>query len=186
MNLLWKRQDDTGLERFELAASEESWMLRGTILVLHRSQPAEVRYRVQCDSAWRTESAEVSLYMSDGEKHVSVTVEDGRWFENTRINRETQGCIDIDLGWTPSTNTLPIRRLNLAVGESSGTIEAAWVKFPDLKLERLSQEYTRLSEREYLYTSAGGSFTAKLLVDGEGLVVDYENFWHRVGAPHDH
>jgi hypothetical protein len=30
-----------------------------------------------------------------------------------------EGCIDIDLKYSPSTNLLPIRRLNLAIGESA-------------------------------------------------------------------
>src|SRR5712664_99467 len=38
---------------------------------------------------------------------------------------------DIDLAVTPATNTLPIRRLNLEVGQSQ-EVTAAWLKFPDL------------------------------------------------------
>jgi hypothetical protein len=42
---------------------------------------------------------------------------------------------------TPATNTLAIRRLSLEVG-SSESIIAAWVKFPDLTVQPLSQRYT--------------------------------------------
>lgn len=63
---------------------------------------------------------------------------------NSELAPAIQGCVDIDLGWTPSTNTLPIRRLQLGVGTSSGPITAAWVRFPELKLEPLPQEYRNL------------------------------------------
>jgi hypothetical protein len=39
-----------------------------------------------------------------------------------------EGCLDIDLGFSPSTNLLPIRRLTLAVGEAA-TVRAAWLPF---------------------------------------------------------
>jgi len=91
-----------------------------------------------------------------------------------------KGTVDIDLGWSPSTNTLPIRRLNLEVGQASGEVIAAWVRFPELALQPLPQEYTRLAERQYRYSSRGGAFVANLVVDDHDLVLDYEGFWQRV------
>ena len=70
----------------------------------------------------------------------------------------------------PSTNTLPIRRLRLAVGASK-TIQAAWLRFPDLEVVKAAQTYTRLDELTYRYAS--GTFQADLAVDDEGLVTAY-------------
>ena len=92
---------------------------------------------------------------------------------------ELAECIDADLGISPSTNTLPIRRLNLAVGESR-ELTAAWVRFPELTVEPLAQRYTRLAERRYRYESTVSGFTAELEVDDLGLVISYENIWQRV------
>ena len=94
-----------------------------------------------------------------------------------------RGAVDVDLGWTPFTNTLPIRRLSLAVGQKSGPVTAAWVRFPDLGLEPLTQEYERTAARRYRYTSGGGSFAADLEVDDDGLVIDYSGIWTRVPEP---
>jgi hypothetical protein len=66
------------------------------------------------------------------------------------------------------------------VGARSGPIVAAWVRFPDLALEPLPQEYERLAESRYRYSSRGGSFVAQLEVDEHGLVLDYEGQWRRV------
>ncbi len=93
-----------------------------------------------------------------------------------------RGCLDVDLSWSPSTNTLPIRRLGLEVGQASAALTAAWVRFPDLALIPLEQEYRRLSDRRYRYTSRGGAFTAEIDVDEHGLVVNYGDFWKRVAG----
>lgn len=177
---LWQKQDGAGLERFELLSTLTGWVLRGTILVMDGSEPAEARYQIHCDSSWRTKGAEISLYVRGRDKALNITTEKGFWYENGKPNESVSGCIDIDLAWSPSTNTLPIRRLNLAVGESSGVITAAWVVFPDLRLQPLDQEYKYVGNRRYSYTSHKGSFHAELLVDEDGLVVNYAPLWHRL------
>jgi hypothetical protein len=91
------------------------------------------------------------------------------------------GCLDVDLAFTPATNILPLRRLELAVGESR-EVTAAWVRFPDLSVEPLAQRYTRLDERRVRYESRGGAFTAELEVDELGLVVRYPPLWERVAV----
>ena len=94
----------------------------------------------------------------------------------------------MDLGIGASTNTLPIRRLDLEVGEAA-EIVAAWVRFPELSLEPLPQRYTRLAEDRFRYESLDSGFTAEILVDDLGLVVHYTGWCERVadfdpaGAP---
>jgi hypothetical protein len=61
-------------------------------------------------------------------------------------------------------------------------VTAAWLRFPELTLEPLSQRYVRLDERRYRYESQGGSFVAELEVDDLGLVVHYEGGWQRVAT----
>ncbi len=179
---LWQRLQGTGLERFELIRIPDGWVLRGTILALEKQGPAQADYEIHCDVAWRTRRADVSLRDAAGERTLRLAVENGRWYADGNEVETVRGCIDIDLGWSPSTNTLPIRRLGLGVGKKSGTITAAWVRFPELTVEPLPQEYERLAERRYRYSSRGGAFTAELEVDEDDLVIDYEGIWRRVGG----
>jgi hypothetical protein len=176
---LWRWLAETGLERFEFVQAGEQWLLRGTILTMSESA-FEARYQIACDAQFRTRLVQIELRDSGGTRKVEISVEEGRWHLNGDETAAVRGAVDVDLGWSPSTNTLPIRRLGLDVGEASGEFTAAWVRFPELTLEPLRQEYRRLSEREYLYMSRGGAFQAKLLVDDYGLVMDYEGFWERV------
>ena len=89
---------------------------------------------------------------------------------------EVDGCIDIDLNFSPVTNTLPIRRLDLSEGGSE-RVRAAWLRFPSFKLEALAQTYTRLDGTTYRYVSGSGSFTREIKVDEFGLVTDYPDYW---------
>jgi hypothetical protein len=93
------------------------------------------------------------------------------------LAKTLKGCTDIDLGCSPSTNTLPIRRLRLVIGATS-TIQAAWVRFPELDVVKAAQTYSRLDEFTYRYTS--GDFSAELTADDDGLVMTYAE-WQRTG-----
>ena len=114
-------------------------------------------------------------------KTLSLNVENrGVWRSSGQELREIQGCDDVDLAVTPATNTLAIRRLSLQAG-SSESIIAAWVKFPELTVQPLSQRYTRLAQNTYRYASNTG-FSAEIVVDDLGLVTSYPGGWERVAT----
>lgn len=177
---LWRWLQDTGLERFEFMRTADDWIFRGTILTLAADIAAEAKYEIVCDRSFRTKQANVSVRDATGERTLKIATESGRWYENGSENQTVKGAIDIDLGWSPSTNTLPIKRLKLGIGQTSGEFIAAWVRFPELTLQPLPQEYIRLTDRQYRYSSRSGAFQADLLVDDNDFVFDYEGFWQRV------
>ena len=178
---LWRFLPGIALERVELWRRGIDWILEGTIVAQVDGPSAYVRYNVTCDDDWRTRAVSVDLFSGGSLRSLRLIPREGRWFADGVEVPAVRGAVDVDLSWSPSTNTLPIRRLDLAVGASSGPVTAAWVRFPKLSIEPLPQEYTRLAEDCYRYTSRGGAFTAELLVDELGLVVDYGDVWRRVG-----
>jgi hypothetical protein len=167
-----------GLERFELRRGASGWTLRGTIVLVHEGAPFEAGYEVSCDETWVTRAVAVDLRGPEGDRTLSLTAEDERWYDDGVEREALRGCVDVDLGWSPSTNTLPIRRLDLAVGQERA-VTATWVRFPELTVEPLPQDYRRLAERRYRYSSAGGRFVAELDVDEQGLVTEYGKIWAR-------
>jgi len=90
--------------------------------------------------------------------------------------------LDIDISHTPFTNTLPIHRLALTPGESADLL-VAYITVPDLSVRPVQQRYTCLSHTTsggvYRYEGLESNFTADLLVDAQGLVVDYPGIWKR-------
>lgn len=87
-------------------------------------------------------------------------------------------CERLTGGWLFQRVSIPIRRLNLAIGESAA-VRAAWLRFPELRLEPLEQLYTREAERRFRYQSRadGEPFTAILETDSYGRVLRYEGLW---------
>jgi hypothetical protein len=100
----------------------------------------------------------------------------GQWQLNGVEKPEVTGCIDLDLNFSPSTNLLPIRRLDLKIGQQA-EVKAAWLRFPNFELEPLSQVYSRLDEFTWRYSSNDGKFVRNLKVNEFGLVTDYPGLW---------
>lgn len=174
--ILWRRLDQPGHEAARLAHGEVGWHLLGTTVFQSDGRPCRLDYRVVCDAKWATLSGQVTGWLGSDPIHVEVEVEAGRWRLNGVDSPAVNGCTDLDLNFSPSTNLLPIRRLNLAVG-SQASVRAAWLRFPSFELAVLDQVYRRTSESTYRYESAGGTFVADLRVNSVGFVTEYPGYF---------
>lgn len=172
--VLWQDPSDVGAERCRLADSS----LAGTALVAVEGAPCETRYLVRFDS-WRTRRVEMERSGPEDDARVVLDVDDGRWRVDGQHRADLAGCLDVDLEFSPATNTLPIRRLDLPVG-TGADIEVAWVRFPSLRVERAAQRYTRLGPDRYEFRT--GDFVAELFLDEHGLVRRYADLWRQVAA----
>ena len=86
---------------------------------------------------------------------------------------------NIDISGTPFTNTLPIRRnRDWVIGEPR-RFNMAWVPLDTLEPFQDGQIYTPLGDNRWRYQAADGSFEAEILVDDDGLVVDYPGLFRR-------
>jgi uncharacterized protein len=180
--VVWKNLVIDGRDYCALLHANDGWLLKGTVVgVLQDKRPMLANYEIYCDENWLTHRVQVERTIGDDVKTLSLNVESrGVWRSSGQELRDVRGCDDVDLAVTPATNTLPIRRLNLQMGSSESVI-AAWVKFPELTVQPLSQRYTRLSQNTYRYESNTG-FSADLVVDDLGLVTTYPGGWERLAA----
>lgn len=180
--VVWKNLLLDGRDYCALWHTVEGWLLKGTVAgVLKDRRPILANYEIYCDENWLTHRVQVERRIGSDVKDLSLSVESrGVWRSSGEELRVVRACDDVDLALTPATNTLPIRRLNLKVGSSQSVI-AAWVKFPDLTVQPLSQKYTRLSKDTYRYESDTG-FSAQIGVDDFGLVTTYPGGWERIGS----
>jgi hypothetical protein len=92
--------------------------------------------------------------------------------------------LDVDLESSALTNTLPVHRLRLAIGEAQGA-PAAYVRAVGLRVHRLEQTYrhsaTDGSRQRYQYAAPEFDFAAELVYDQAGLILDYPGIARRVG-----
>jgi uncharacterized protein len=176
-SILWRRLDQPGHESGRLVGRGSAWQLSGTAVFAHTRQACRLEYLVVCDAAWRTVSGRVAGWIGDETVEIELSVDSARqWRLNGTACPAVAGCVDLDLGFSPSTNLLPIRRLGLAIGQEA-EVRAAWLGLPDLALAPLDQLYRRIDRATYRYESAGGRFVTELEVNASGFVTRYPDFW---------
>jgi hypothetical protein len=175
--ILWKSLQFPGHEACRMFYRASQWHMEGIAVFLYDSQACQLTYSIRCNSNWQTHSARVRGWVGARRINLALNVDAGqRWWLNQVEVPGVAGCVDLDLNFSPSTNTVAIRRLKLAVNEKR-EIQAAWLRFPSFSLEVLPQSYRRLRHDLYLYQSGGGRFSAKLEVDESGLVLEYPEIW---------
>lgn len=189
--VLWQSPAEPDLQQCRLSHIDDGWRLAGTVVTVATDEPARIQYQVEVDHAWATRRVTVDASLGvQPPVQIRLRVDAaGNWQAERRPETaapwvslpDLSGLRDIDLAFTPATNTLPLRRLEPAVGETVA-VTAAWLRFPELDIELLPQTYHRLDHRRYRYQSHSGAFTAEITVDDLGLVVDYAGLWQRVAA----
>ena len=180
----WTPLQQTGLEQLHLVENETGVVADGLVLGIEHATPFRLWYQVRADSDWNVREC---LLQVGGEKGQSLHLSTdslGHWTDATgNAYSSLDGCLDVDISTTPFTNTLPIRRLTLAPGQSADLL-VAYITVPDLSVKPVQQRYTCLARTAsggtYRYEGLDSGFTADLLVDTQGLVVDYPGIWKRV------
>jgi hypothetical protein len=174
--VFWRRLDQPGHEAARLVHHAPFWQLGGTAVFAHEHRPCRLEYQVVCDAGWRTLHAKVTGWIGAQQVKAEVYTDTARrWIINGQQSPAVAGCVDLDLAFSPSTNTIPIRRLSLNQGERA-EVRAAWLSFPGLTLEPLVQTYARTGESSYHYESSG-DFATDLEVGAAGLVLRYPPLW---------
>src|SRR5215218_6528299 len=168
----WRRSDEVQAdEHCTINLRDSGLSLVGTVLGAEEGVPVRVEYRVLADAAGATTGVHVRDLRGFAQQALTLARDaKGNWTVDGVASKGLKGCTDVDLGCSPSTNTLPIRRLRLAVGASK-TIQAALVTFPGLEVVKTAQTYTRVDESTYRFVL--GDFAADLTVDDDGLVAAY-------------
>ena len=175
----WRRSDDVPADELcTLTVRDGGLSLVGTVLGSEGGLPVRIEYQVMADGTGMTTAVHVRDLRGFVVRTIALARDArGGWTVEGRPAPLLGRCTDVDLGCSPSTNTLPIRRLRLGVG-ASHTIQAAWVRFPELTVVKAAQTYTRVDDLTYRYAS--GDFQAELTVDDDGLVTAYAA-WQRTG-----
>jgi len=170
---IWRGLEYDGLERIRV---EEGGMVRASSLI--DSARGRYSYEIVCERDWTFR--QLRLEAAAEERTLLITF-DGRggWEVDGEPRSDLSDAIDLDLAISPFTNTLPIRRLGLAIGEE-GDVTAAYVSFPDLEVTVDEQRYSRLDEDVYLYESLDSDFSSEITVDVDGFVVDYPGLFERL------
>jgi uncharacterized protein len=200
-SLFWERRDTAGVEH-ALVDARAGLYARGTAAAVD-PVAYTCRYELRTDPSWVTARLDVAAEGAGWARTVRLELAAGRW----RVTASEQGNLDaaltasgharaglpgsedpdllfgaydVDLGGSPLTNTLPIRRLGLFEAEAgvAHRLSVAWVLLPSLEVIQADQIYTPLGDNRV--RCAGETFSADLVCDDDGFVRDYPGLARRV------
>ncbi|HEX6969030.1 MAG TPA: putative glycolipid-binding domain-containing protein [Micromonosporaceae bacterium] len=198
-SLLWVRIDTAGVEH-TLLDDRRGLYARGTAQAA-TPVPYTCRYELRTDDTWGSVQLDVTVEGAGWLRMVRLERAAG-W----RVTTSEQGdldaalaevglpaaglpgiddptrlgdAMDVDLGSSPLTNTLPVRRLGLQDAEPGTTrqLDVVWVLVPSLTVVPASQSYTTLEGGNVRYASEG--FSADLQLDADGYVIKYPGLAER-------
>lgn len=191
--LLYARRDGPGHEHVRVSSNADrggGTRVQSTVVTEREGAPLTVTYELRVDSAWRTRSLTVECRGAESGPVSLTAAEPGAWTVETGSvaagdaddggAAALDGCLDVDVAVTPFTNTLPVRRLDLAVGEAA-VVDVVYVSVPDGSLSRARQRYTRrpgdCSGPSYRYESLTTGYETELALDHEGFVRVYPGLY---------
>lgn len=173
----WRRLDLPGQDEARLHSEPGSRHLEGHAEFIDGTNRWELGYTVSCTPDWTTTRAMVKGHSGRGSIEAKVVRSAaGGWTLNGAPVPAVAGSTDVDLAFTPATNLLALRRLDLAVGQEAEVV-AAWLTFPEFSLIPLRQRYRRISQTAYDYSAPDLPFAGILTVNPEGFVLDYAGLW---------
>jgi uncharacterized protein len=180
VDVLWHCAALSSAEHCTLLRTDVGWELAGDAALLVDTVPGHVRYRVTASAEWVADRASIDFVIGKDRRILEIAHVGGEWTVDGRPRPDLTGCTDVDLGWTPATNTIPLRRHQVDVGGHID-IRAAWVRFPELDIVANEQRYERLASGRWRYLS--GEYDFDLVVSPDGLVLRYgEDLWRADGV----
>lgn len=178
-NILWKGVEYYSLENCLVSQNTSGYVIDSAIVGSYRGKLYSVEYEITTNTSWETLSIKASCRHNNKVKQYAFFREaNGHWKTTDSTLSQFNGCKDIDIPVTPFTNTLPIRRLNLSVGETSD-IRVIYFDLLNEKISAVDQRYTKLSKTIYHYENIPNDFEADIEVDEHGLVVFYPSLFER-------
>ena len=113
--------------------------------------PARLDYNVACDASWRTRWGRVRGWIGPRALDLYIArTAPGAWTMNGDEALPSMDCVDLDLGFTPATNLISLRRLDLPVGQRATTF-TAWLDEGTARLEVVEHIYRRQAGGTYAY-----------------------------------
>lgn len=176
-SVLWRRLDAPGHDACVLAQGDAGWQLEGTAVFRHDSVPAQLTYRVMCDRAWRTLRGQVRGWLGAHAVAFAIARTDrGVWTLNGGAVPGLEHYLDLDLGFTPATNLLQLRRLALAHGQAAAA-PVVWLDVAAGTLTVLPQRYERRGDATYWYEAPSVPYAGLLEVTPLGFIRRYPDLW---------
>jgi hypothetical protein len=172
---LWRRLDVPGHDAARVSRTESGHALYGQSVFLDPQGPAALRYVLDLAPDWSTREGRITGFLGERPIDMHVVRHSNGW----TLQGQSFGMsdvVDLDLGFTPATNMVQLKRANLAIGDAV-SFDVAWIDAGDGQIQRLPQEYRRASEFGYDYHSPTADYRATIVLAQNGFAADYPGLW---------
>jgi uncharacterized protein len=198
--LLWRGLDEWRAEAACVDLDDRGVRATGTQLGVD-PVPYRLDYELDASDGFVTRTLEVEATGGGWTRSMRLERDGGVW----RCVTEEEGeaplppaggevaalgeALDCDLGFSPLTNTMPIRRHALHESPGAEDFVMAWVAVPELGLHASAQRYEHVRRHDdgavvrFVDRGLFEGFTAELELDSDGLVRVYPGLARRVEAP---
>lgn len=176
-DILWHCSLLASSEHASLIEVENDRRLGGLAVLPLGGEPYLGDCDALCDGDWKPRSSSIEVILPMQVRTIELRSDHvGDWEVNGESASHLNGCSDIDLGQTPATNTVPLRRLDLEVGDTT-SIVAAWVDPPNFIW--LAVKGTTPGWRPDRWRYRSDDYDFELVTDAaSGLVLVYvDDFW---------
>jgi uncharacterized protein len=179
-SFFWRKLDQPGYDSCRLFKASKGWLLNGAAVFFDSGRSCFLQYEVEADAAWQTRRAKVSGFVGRNAVELRIrSTAKQHWTADGEEQGAVEGCVDLDLGFTPATNLIAVRRLSLRVGQEAEA-PAAYLAFPKLRIEKIAQTYRRVGRTEYEYEAPRFGYKGRLVVSTIGAVTHYPGLFDQV------
>jgi hypothetical protein len=161
---VWQRLEGVGFEVAHVRFGAQRLRARGAQV----GSDYRLDYELETGDRYVTDRLELSLTTATEQRSLSFD------------RRELGDLLDIDIEFSPFTNTMPILRSGLHEHDGAQDFEMAWISVPGLTLHRSPQRYEHVRPGVVRYMSLDGEFRAELELDSDGLVIRYPHIAKRI------
>ncbi|MDR2221360.1 MAG: putative glycolipid-binding domain-containing protein [Flavobacteriaceae bacterium] len=177
--IIWTGIDCLSIEKCSISKKEDSFHIKGELVGNRNNQVFGVEYQIVVDLQWQTRFFSINSSVANRYNSISGHKLNHLWIIDEVEYPEFSSCLDIDISVTPFTNTLPINRLKLDIGESA-EIDVLYLNPVEDKRVMVKQQYTKLGEHSYHYKNLWSDFEATIEVDAEGIITSYPKLFARL------
>ncbi|MCT1527002.1 putative glycolipid-binding domain-containing protein [Sphingobacterium hotanense] len=179
-SMMWKGLYYDSLEYLNSEIRNEARFVEANIIGFYNGQFWYLNYQVVMGIEWVVKSFHISVELNGEKSTITGQNFKGVWLINDQEVSEFKGFKFIDISLTPFTNTLVINNLFLA-GRVEQEVDVIYIDILEREVNAAKQRYTRSSPDRFLFQHLENDFEALILVDGEGFVLDYPEYFKRVG-----
>lgn len=177
--IVWKNSLINATE-FVKIDKEELTTVKGYITGEGYEKPWQINYTLTINSRWEVQTVFVDVMSEQNYTIQLYKNEQLQWMnENGEHLPAFDGCVDVDISFTPFTNSLPINRLQLTTGEGHD-LRVVYIDIKQGICKPVKQRYLNKGDKVYKYENEDSGYMSELLVDSEGYVVDYPGVWQKV------